>query len=178
MSLREFDLPVVTIKTVEQLGEVYRFVTSSDEAKKYKTICLDSISEIAEVILDHELVQNADRRRAYGELQIRMVKLIKAFRDLSGKDVYFSAKQERQIDGASNMILNTPSFPGSKIATQLPYLFDLIMAMRAEKTSEGELKRVLQTVGDEQYIAKDRSGTLAMYEVPDLGAIFKKVKGE
>jgi hypothetical protein len=33
--------------------EAYRWVTESDEAKHFESIALDSISEIAEVVLNH-----------------------------------------------------------------------------------------------------------------------------
>ena len=54
LSIKEFDLPYVEISTLEDLYDAYRWVSSSDEAKAFESVALDSISEIAEVLLSAE----------------------------------------------------------------------------------------------------------------------------
>lgn len=51
LSLSELDLPAVEIKDVNDLGEVLGWLEGSKEADAYESVCLDSISEIAEVVL-------------------------------------------------------------------------------------------------------------------------------
>ena len=176
MSIRGTDLPYFAIDSMADLNEVYSWLTSSDEAKKYKSVALDSISEIAEVVLSAEKKTAKDPRQAYGEMADQMADLVRAFRDLPGKHVYFSAKVEKAQDEMGR-ILYAPSMPGNKFAQQMPYLFDEVLALRMEKVSDGDIQRALMCESDGIWTAKDRSGQLSPWEEPDLGAIIRKIGG-
>lgn len=171
LSLRGLDLDVVEVKDMESLREVYTFLLSDE---KYDWVCLDSISEIAEVVLSAEKKKTNDPRKAYGEMQDIMMSLLRSFRDLP-KNVYFSAKQDRVKDETTGGIIYGPSAPGQKIGPAMPYMFDLVFALHSWKDSEGVMQRALQTCADANYTAKDRSGCLAMAEKPDLGYIRNKI---
>lgn len=190
LSIRNFDIPVIEVKTMEDVIDAYNYLVSSAEAKHYEYVCLDSISEIAEVVLTAEKKLNKDPRAAYGALQEKMYELIRAFRDLPEKNVYFSAKMasekidiiETRTSGAvtTNVVVGsrqvfTPSLPGTKLGQALPYFTDLIFAMRVEPDAEGNPARWLQTQPDDQYICKDRSGVLDRYCEPNLAAIAAKI---
>lgn len=174
LSLRDKEIPVILVDTYDDLNESFQFVTESDDAKQFQTICLDSISEIAETILHHERSVASDPRQAYGELQLKTLYLCRKFRDLPGKHVYFSCKQER-VKNDQSRLMNGPMLPGTKLPQDLPYLFDEVMALRAEESEDGVLSRTLQTQPTIDYIAKDRSGTLNIFEQPNLTAIFDKI---
>ena len=47
LSIQDADLPFIEITSMTELQEAYTWLTSSDEAKSYKSVALDSISEIA-----------------------------------------------------------------------------------------------------------------------------------
>lgn len=175
LSLRDHDLPYVEVNNIDQLREVYSFVTSSKEANQFNWIMLDSISEIAEVVLAAEKAKSRDPRKAYGELQDQMTSLMRSFRDLP-RNVYMSAKCER-VQDESGALMFQPSMPGNKLAQQIPYLFDEVFALRAHKNEDGTISRALQTASDGTYTAKDRSGALEAYESADLGAIYRKIRG-
>lgn len=175
LSLRDHDIPVIEVKTLEDVHEAYRFITQAQEAQHFRWVCLDSISEIAEVCLAAEKANTKDPRQAYGALFDQMGQLIRAFRDLPGKNVYFSAKQERKEDQATGAQLYFPSLPGAKLGQGIAYFFDECFALRVERDNEGEVTRWLQTGRDFQYEAKDRSGALEMFEPCDLGAIARKI---
>ena len=177
LSLASLDIPVIEVKTLDDLGEAHDWLAGSDEAKKYKSICLDSISEIAEVVLTDEKNKEKDPRKAYGNMQDIMTDVIRAFRDLSGRNIYFSAKQER-VQDESGRLLFGPSMPGQKLAQQIPYLFDEVFSYQVVRDANGVPARMLLTQPDGISIAKDRSGKLDMFEAPDLGAIINKIKGE
>lgn len=176
LSLRDTDLPVIEVQSMADLQEAYRFVNESAEAKPFEWVCLDSLSEIAEVVLAYEKGNTKDPRKAYGELSDQMTQLVRAFRDLPGRNVYMSAKLDRQKDEATGVMLYTLSMPGQKLGQALPYLFDELFVLRVEKDAEGNLTRWLQTANDLQYQAKDRSGALDMFEAPDLAAIATKIR--
>jgi len=175
LSLRDLDIPVIEVDSIEDVHEAYTFIANSDEAKHFRWVCLDSVSEIAEVVLGVEKAATKDPRHAYGALAERMGELLRAFRDLPGRNVYMSAKLERQKDDLTGAMLYTPAMPGQRLGQALPYLFDEVFAMRVEKDPDGNPTRWLQTGADLQYSAKDRSGALDMFEPPSLAAIARKI---
>lgn len=177
LSLREFQIPMIQIKTVADLTEVHQWALNSAEAKQFATIYIDSISEIGEVVLANAKAQVKDPRQAYGELIEKMMMTIKAFRDLPGKNVVMAAKQEPIKDEMTGIVQYGPSMPGSKLGPQLPYLFDEVFRLGVGKTPQGVEYRFLQTGPDLQYDAKDRSGSLDPVERPDLSFVFSKILG-
>jgi len=173
MSLREQEIDVLEVSSIDDVMEAYKFIESS-EGKAYDWICLDSLTEIAEVTLASLKAKTQDPRQAYGEMSETMTRLVKAFRDLP-RNILMTAKQSRDKDEMSGVMLYGPMMPGRQLGPQLPYLFDLVCAMRAETDGEGNLVRTLQTFKDLQYDAKDRSGALAPFENPNLAAIAAKI---
>jgi len=156
------------------LDEAYSWLAGSDEAKQYQSVALDSISEIAEVVLNAEKKATKDPRQAYGAMQEQMADIIRAFRDLPGRHVYMSAKLEKTQDEMGR-VLYAPSMPGNKTGQALPYFFDEVLALRVEKDGEGVTQRALMCDSDGLWLAKDRSGKLEAWEAPDLGAIIAKM---
>ena len=177
LSLADADIPFIQITSMEELQEAYRYLTQDEEGQQFESIVLDSISEIGETCLNVELKRAKDPRQAYGEMQHILSDLIRAFRDLRGKNVYFTAKLEKMQDEMGR-ILYQPSMPGNKTGQALPYFFDEVLALRMEKDAEGVTQRALMCDSDGLWQAKDRSGKLDMWEAPDLGAIISKIKGE
>ena len=176
LSIAGSNLPFVEINSVETLREAYQWLTESSEANQFQSVALDSISEIAEVVLANEKATAKDPRQAYGALQDVMGGIIRAFRDLPGKSVYFTAKLEKSQDEMGR-ILYSPSMPGAKLGQQLPYYFDLVLPLRLEKDAEGNTVRSLQCQSDGLWTAKDRSGRLDPWEPADLGHIIRKIQG-
>lgn len=175
LSLSGTNIDVFEIKNREGCNEVYEWLTMSEEANKYKTICIDSLSEIAEVLLTDEKNKSKDARQAYGVMHDEMSILIRGFRDMK-RDVYFSAKEKRIVDDGSSKVNFVPSVPGNMLLQALPYFFDEVFVGRFGKTEDGDEFRYIQTAGDLQYIAKDRSGTLEKVSKPHLGEIFETIK--
>ena len=176
LSIAGADVPFIEVTDMEALGEAYQWLTESDEGGKFQSVCLDSISEIAEVVLSAEKKKTKDPRQAYGALQEQMGDLIRSFRDLPGRHVYFSAKMEKTQDDIGR-ILYAPSMPGNKLAQSLPFFFDEVLALRVEKDGDGNTQRALMCDTDGLWSAKDRSGKLDAWEAPDLGEIINKIGG-
>ena len=173
LSLKDDNIPYLEIKSMTDLHEAYEWVSKS---KDYESVVLDSISEIAEVVLSHEKKINKDGRAAYGEMDVQLSEIIRAFRDLN-MHVLMTAKLEKQQDEMGRM-LYFPSLPGNKTAQKLPYFFDEVLALRIEKDEDGKTQRALMCDSDGLWLAKDRSGKLSAWESPDLGEIIAKVGGE
>ena len=174
LSIQDADIPYIEIASMDDLREAFTWCKDSKEAQAFETVALDSISEVAEVVLAHELKKNKDGRAAYGEMNTTMTELIRAFRDLPNKHVYFSAKLEKSQDEMGKLLYN-PGMPGKSLTQGLPYFFDEVLALRVERDAEGVTQRALMCDSDGLWLAKDRSGKLAAWEAPDLGAIIKKI---
>lgn len=178
LALSNYQVAYAEIRTIKDLQDAFAWAQSSTEARQFQTLCLDSLSEIAEVVLSNAKGQVKDPRQAYGELIEKMSMTIREFRDLPGYHVYMSAKQEMVKDDASGVALNMPSMPGNKLGQSLPYFFDEVFQLDIGKDpATQQTYRYLRTQPDFQNDAKDRSGRLDPIEYPDLGNIIKKITG-
>jgi len=173
-----YNVPVIQIRTVEDLTEAYNWCLQSAEAKQFKTVNIDSLSEIGEQVLNNAKRQVKDPRQAYGELIEKMETVIRLFRDLPDKNVVMSAKMEPSKDELSGITRYGPAMPGSKLGQKLPYFFDEVFRLGINKATDGTTYRFLQTQPDLQYEAKDRSGSLVTIEPPNLTYIFNKILGD
>lgn len=178
LSLQNCNIPYVEVKNLAGLAESYEWLAKSEEAKQYKSVALDSVSEIGEVLLSEakQSSTNKDGRAVYGETNDRMSQVIRRFRDLPGRHVYFSAKAEK-TQTEEGALLYSPSMPGKTLTQSLPYFFDEVLALKIARNEKGEIYRQLQCQSDLTWLAKDRSGKLAAVEPPDLSAIIAKISG-
>lgn len=170
-----YDIPIIAVTNVNDVAEALQWILFAKEAAYFDTICMDSASEIAEVILNNAKRQVKDPRQAYGELIEKMETTIRAFRDIPEKHVYISAKSEWAKDELTGVVRNGPSMPGSKLGQKLPYFFDEVFRLGINKTPQNVQYRFLQTQPDLQNIAKDRSGALDAIEEPHLTHVFNKI---
>jgi len=175
LSIQDADLPYIEINSMDDLREAWVWLGTA-EGMGYQSVALDSISEIAEVVLNTEKKNTKDPRQAYGAMQEQMADIIRAFRDLPGRHVLMTAKLEKSQDEMAR-ILYAPSMPGNKTGQSLPYFFDEVLALRVERDADGNTQRALMCDGDGSWLAKDRSGKLDAWEAADLGAIIAKIGG-
>jgi hypothetical protein len=165
-------IQVVTVKDLGELGDAYELAIKEHN---WKWICIDSISDVAEVILASEKATNKDPRAAYGNLADIMMSTLRLFRDLPMYNVYMSAKMTRFTDEITQRTMYWPLMPGKQLTNGIGYLFDEVFALRVEVDKEIGTYRVLQTNRDIQYEAKDRSGRLDLFEPADLTLIEQKI---
>lgn len=165
---------VLQIKTWQDMDQALAWLQS---AKQADWLVVDSISEIAEVLLSVKKGENKDPRKAYGDMADDMMKTIRDLRDLPNYNVLMTAKQTRLTDEVTNITSYVPFLPGQQLGKQIPYMFDEMFALRVENdpNNPGELYRVLQTGRDLMYECKDRSGTLDMFEPANIEHIANKI---
>lgn len=172
LSLRKENIKVIEVSTFDDLLESFEIVTSK-KCKEFETVCIDSLSDVAESILIELKAKNKDIRRAYGDLADQMQTVIRKFRDIKNKNVYVTTKLKR-VESENGGEIYYPSMPGNNLLQNIPYFFDEVLALQVKKSKE-KIKRVLQCQPDEEFDAKDRSGNLEFFEKPDLSYIFKKI---
>jgi len=171
LSLANLDLPYIEVKTLQDIADAFDLLKKDDT---YKTICLDSVSEISEVLLSRLKKDAKDARQAYGQLADGLSAMIRNFRDLEGKNIVMTAKMRSREDELAGTVEYMPSLPGRVLPESLPYLVDEVFVMHAKPKGKN-IVRALQTQPDHQYVAKDRSGALEKFEEPDLSKIFDKI---
>ncbi len=176
LSLAGHDIPFVSVKDMKGVAEVMAWLASS-EAMQYKTICIDSISELGELILEAEKMKVKDGRLAYGAMQEEIFKIIRAIRTMPF-DFYIIAKADKYLD-MSGATIFSPALPGNKAAVKMPYLFDATLALRnIIVDGKKEPDPLLQCKEDGVWEAGDKSGRLEMWEKADLKYIFDKMRDQ
>ena len=167
LSLAGCDIPAAEITSEKALKEAYDYCLKSD----YDTICIDSISDIAESLLAEYKGKFSDGRQSYGALGDTMNKYLRLFRDIKGKNVVFIAKEvSKETSGVTTA---APSMPGQSLTTNIPYVVDLVLRIVPDKKGN----RLLHTKSTFTQICKDRSGKLDATEEPNLGSIISKITG-
>jgi hypothetical protein len=170
------DAPVIEITEFKDLDDAYNIVTGPDGGA-FKWVVLDSFSEIAEVCLVAEKKSKPDPRQAYGTTQDKVYMMLRKFRDIPGKNVYFISKTDRFKDEKTGAMMYQPSMPGNALKQGVAYHFDEVFALRIVDDGNGGTVRALQTGRDLEFEAKDRSGKLAPFEPADLSHIRRKILG-
>lgn len=174
LSIADTDIAVLKITQLEDLKDAYVWLTTTEQGKSYDWICVDSLSEIAEVVLKFEKERaGKDKRAAYVPMQEVVESMIKSFRDLS-RNIYMTCKLDTYQDDNGRIMLR-PMLVGQKLPVNVTYLFDEVFFMTEGRDAEGGSYRYLQTQPDHKTQAKDRSGKLDAAEYPSLANIAAKI---
>lgn len=168
---------VIKIKSMDDLAKALAWCKDPNNHQYFKSCMLDSLTEIAEVVLKNAKGLVKDPRQAYGALLEEMMDGVRQFRDIPNKHVVLVCKEEAFKDELTGSNKFGPMMPGTKLSAQLPYLVDEVFALRMGRAADGSQYRYIQTQPDLQYEAKDRSGRLNAQEFPHLGMIFNKILG-
>lgn len=177
LSLRTYNLPYIEIRSIFDLREAFNWFSQSHEARQFQTAGLDSITEIIEQLLEAEKGKTRDPRKAYGEIVVQGINIIRDFRDKTpGRNVVLVAKQEFAKDDATGLMYFQPSFPGQKLGPAVPYYPDEIFqyCVFTDQQTKGRVE-ALRCWADQQNVAGDRSGALDQFEPPNLTYIFDKI---
>lgn len=175
LTLRRFNIPYITVKNRADVSNAFLWLLNDSQARQFSTVCIDSLTEIAEIFLAEIKATCKDGRQQYGMMADQMFQVIRDFRDLNF-DVYMSAQQEFDKDDYTGMMINRAKMPGKQLGASLPYFFDEVFQATKITTPQGQSYRVLKTQSDPANDAKDRSGNLDPIEEPHLGKIFAKIK--
>jgi hypothetical protein len=169
---------VIIVRNGVQLKNAYEWCLAN--MASYRSLGWDSSSETAEVMLEASKAVKADGRQAYGDVADLISKYFKKFRDtLPGKHICVVAKEGSVKDEVTGGIKWGPDFPGKQLGPQTPYWLDETFRIGVgTDTTNNTQFRFLQTQPNEQYVAKDRSGLLDLYERPDLAYLIHKMTSQ
>lgn len=175
LSLRRQHVPFMVIRSFADL-KAAREALSGSYGASFKTIALDSVSEIADVCLTENKTKNKGAfGAAYGDMADLIVEEFRMFRSMP-KHVVFTAQMGNWKDGLTGAMMWGPAFPGNKLDQKVPYLFDeMWQLLKTTDPATGQDYPVLRTQPSNQFQAKDRSGSLAPWEYSDLTYLFNKI---
>jgi hypothetical protein len=161
------------INNPKQIVDFFKWLNSSAEAKGFDTVGMDSLSQMAELILREELGRNKDGRKAYGEMSRRVMEHMENLFYMPQKHTFLIAKQ--QIIEVGEGKFKQPYFPGQDLGVKIPHLFDEFWQLDTHRVpGQAQPVKALLTRQRFDTMARDRSGNLDEYEQPDLTNVFKK----
>lgn len=171
LSMRNSNVPTYEAYDAPRIDEFFTWLFTSAEARNYDTVGVDSISQMAEIILTQELKRNKDGRKAYGEMSRRMMEYVGGLYFLPGKHMYLIAKRTMVDDNGVQTY--RPYFPGQDLNVKIPHLYDLIVHIAPELIG-GVMQPAIRTKSSYNALARDRSGKLAELEPLNLANLFNK----
>ena len=173
LSMKNYSIPTWEAYTPAKIKEFFRWFFESKESSNFDTLALDSISQMAEIILTEELGRCKDGRMAYGNMSRAMMEYINALYFFPQKHIYLIAKLIT-VDEAGFQ-RKKPYFPGQDLNVKVPHLFDEVLF--AGKFNIGASVNVpaFRTKESFDIMARDRSGTLDEYEETNLTKLFSKI---
>lgn len=169
-------IPVLLVKSAQDVDDALAWCKTDAVKSGIQTVCLDSISEIAEKVLVNEKAKTKDPRAAYGELATETIRIVKEFRDLPGLNVLITAKATTVTDPITGVAKAQPTSPGQQVGPALPYLFDEVFYAGTDKDAQGKTFWYLRTKAAFNADAKDRSDVLDELEFPDMTNIINKIQ--
>jgi hypothetical protein len=146
----------------------------------YDTVIIDSITEIQQICMD-KILRDEKREKAliqdWGTLAQRMVTAIRDFRDMN-LNLIVTALSGSEKDEDTGGIRTIPLVQG-KLKDSLSGYFDEVFYLDARSTKDKDgkeiTKRALRTQGNQQVVAKDRSGRLPLYVEPDFCKLYAAI---
>ena len=175
LAIKDADnVDAIEVKEASEVMELHDALKSGE--LQYDTVCLDSVSEISEILLNWEKSRSKDPRMAYGNVQDSVGNLMRAFRDLHMHVLFLCKEAVINDDG---VLRHAPKMVGQQLGETVTYFFDEVLALRIIEDQDEEGRntrnRWLQTVYGQGYKAKDRSGKLDDFERPDISALIEKL---
>lgn len=176
---------------IRKIGEVYKELLKDEHKAKYKTIFIDSLTEIAELIYQSAKAdalkevessgKGIDNFKVWDEYYSEISKLVKAFRDMPHYDTVFVCLDHEYENTNTGEREFTLSLPGNKAKKNIPGLIDNVFYLDKKVDKDGSEHRKILTTKTQKIFAKNRVPTtivLEKYEDANLGALIKKLRGE
>lgn len=167
-------LKIIELESFQQfVDSIIAFSQKSKEPNfPYKTIFIDSLTDIADKRLLEIKPLYKDVRLAYSVVLDEIIELIYYIK-LIKCNVITIFKQERLQDDEMNMVYG-PMLPGNKLGNKIPYEFDEIYCSLSRKEN-GSLTYYFQTVNDNKYSCKSCCNVLKAFVDQDFSMIINLI---
>ena len=124
LSMRGSKVPTWEAYSADKVDEFFDWFFKSNETKKFDTLAIDSISQMAELYLQKALKEVKHGLQAYGTMATQTLAQLNALYFTKEKHTYLIAKQEIITDGFA---YKRPYFPGKQLPIEMPHKFDEIL---------------------------------------------------
>jgi phage nucleotide-binding protein len=168
-TLREWpNVEIVPARKWDDYIRIYNALKAGGH--NYNTVVLDSLSEILEQCKDQVMVElkadpeNESRDedipsiREWGKLQVRMLRLIRLFRDLNMNVIFIAHADKVQLK--SGKMKWMPMLNG-KMQMKVPQIPDIVLYMYNQEV-DGVQRRLILTSQTDNAVAKVRGATMPM----------------
>lgn len=179
LSMRKSSVPTYPAFTPDKIDGFMAWAKGSTEAKNFDTFVFDSWSQSCEKKVEAELGGSSKAgneqhgMRAYGKMARWAMEHLNDLYFMPQKHIVLICKQ--QAFELNDMIYFRPYFPGRELPVRVPHLFDLVTRLGTWNVPGVGETRAFRTKEQFDQMGRDRSGVLAEYEPPDMGAIIKKI---
>ena len=179
LSLKD-DIDVVRITDMPTLGKMVKFLRTE---KQYKTVVIDSLTEVQKIIMKH-VIQQAVKEDPKHDKEIPYQKdwyrnselvrrIVRSFRDLP-MHVIFTALDREVKDDLTGSVQTLPALPG-QLAGEVPGYLDIVGYLTVQEV-DGNIVRRLIVQPTPMIMAKDRSDALGPWiDNPELSSIVKRI---
>lgn len=173
LSMRGSNVPTFEAYTEPAVRDFFVWFFSSAETKNFDTLAIDSVSQLAEIVLSEDLKTHKDGRKAYGEMSRTVMEWLNKLYFFPQKHLYLICKES--LTEIGGMQKRRPYFPGQDLNVKVPHLFDEILHLGLHNIpGVVGAQKAFCTMEQFDLLARDRSGQLAAFEPPDLTHIFNK----
>lgn len=176
------DIDVVQVRSVNELAAWHKRLLEDNKELGYKTVGIDSGSELAKLDMREIMVLAKQARpdieidvpgfREWGIAGEHMRRIIRAYRDLPMNFIITAHVDERNDD--MNRVTYAPMFSG-KLRVEAPGFVDIVGYMTT-KIEDEVTTRIMQLTATNRVTAKDRTGSLGdLLENPTIPMIWDKI---
>lgn len=169
LSMRNSNVPTWIAPTTAKIDEFFKWFELSAEAKNFDTLAVDSISQMCDISLVDAKKKHTHGLQQYGAMAEYVYPYLERLYFMPQKHMFLIAKEETTDIG-----IRRPYFPGKVLATQVPHKYDCILRLAKVPIPGVGEKLAFQCNGTYDVVARNRFGTLADFEPPDIGELIKK----
>jgi phage nucleotide-binding protein len=159
------EIDVAQVRNTKQFVAAYERL-EADAGKTYKTVVVDSLSELQKLDMEDIMRQVArdnpkmdeevPSQREYLKSQVHIRKLVRAFRDLPCNTIFTSLMRIDQ-DPKTMKVSQGPNF-SRKLAGEIAGFVDVVAYLDVITNEDGQQQRRLLLSKTEKTLAKDRLG--------------------
>lgn len=172
LSMRGSNVPTWEAYTADAIDEFFTWFFNSNETKKFDTLAIDSISQMAEIYLQKALKEKKHGLQAYGDMATKTLSQLNALYFVKEKHTYLIAKQE--IISENGLAFRRPYFPGKQLPIEMSHKYDQILHLDIQNIPGYGQHRAFRCIGTIDVMARDRTGKLSEFEPPNFNDLIKK----
>lgn len=174
LSLRSSTIPTFYAENGQRVEDFFKWFFNSAEIKNFDTLCVDSISFMADVYLtENEKGTAASGKKvhglqAYGNMARSVMDHLRPLYYTQQKHTYLIAKEELVAEQ------KRPYFPGQQLNKEVPGLYDFVLHLGIKNVPGVGQIRAFQCNETYDVMARNRTGNLNDYEKPHFGELVQK----